>query len=98
VKQSFGLAITCAVLILCDAASATEKHKGGRTYKECRKLAIAEGTNSRSEALSRQLQGTRRCRAANKPSGFHCSLYGRQVSWITCFGDTFMSAIGPKQT
>jgi hypothetical protein len=43
VKQSFGLAITCAVLILCDAASATEKHKGGRTYKECRKLAIAEG-------------------------------------------------------
>jgi hypothetical protein len=43
VKQLFGLAATCAVLILCNAISAAEKHKGSRTYKECRKLAIEEG-------------------------------------------------------
>ena len=40
-KKLFGL--TCAVLILCNATLAAEKHKGGRTYKECRKLAIEEG-------------------------------------------------------
>ena len=31
------------MLIVGNAASTAEEHKGGRTYKECRKLAIAEG-------------------------------------------------------
>jgi len=44
VKQLVGLAMMCAVLVLlCNQTSAAEKHKGSRSYKECRKLAIAEG-------------------------------------------------------
>ena len=42
-KQLFGLVVSCLVLIVCNATSVADKHKGGRTYKECRKLAIAEG-------------------------------------------------------
>ena len=42
-EMKSALAITCAAMILCNPTSASERHKEGRTYKECRKLAIAEG-------------------------------------------------------
>ena len=94
-KQSFELAITCAVLILCEAASATEKHKGDRTYKECRKLAIAEGIPIRDPKHYRgNYKALEDVELQTNPRGFIARCMRSQVSWIPCFGDAFMSAFG----
>ena len=64
-KQLLGLGITCAVFIFSNAPLAAE-NKGGRSFEECRDLAVSRGVSIRAtgkvfqrEYMQRKAAGTK---------------------------------------